>query len=76
MDPHLLKKLNAARRARQAAVMITDLGDGRDRLVMKGDPVAGALGEAVANVLASGKSGAVETEGSVSFSMCMCRHRG
>jgi xanthine dehydrogenase accessory factor len=67
MDPHLLKKLNAARRARQAAVMITDLEDGRDRVVMKGDPLAGTLGEAVASVFASGKSGAVEIEGSRFF---------
>lgn len=67
MDPHLLKKLNAARRARQAAVMITDLEDGRNRVVMKGDPLAGALGEAVAGVFASGKSGAVEIEGSRFF---------
>jgi xanthine dehydrogenase accessory factor len=63
MDPNLLKKLNAARRARQAAVMITDLGDGRDRLVLQGDPIAGELGAAVTKVLSSGKSGAVEAEG-------------
>lgn len=67
MDPHLLKKLNAARRARQAAVMITDLEDGRNRVVMKGDPLAGTLGEAVASVFASGKSGVVEIEGSRFF---------
>lgn len=63
MDPNLLKKLNAARRSRQAAVMITDLGDGRDRLVMKGDPVAGDLGEAVAKRFASAKSGVEEVDG-------------
>lgn len=63
MDPNLLKKLNAARRARHAAVMITDLADGRDRLVMKGDPVAGDLGEAVAKRFASAKSGLEEVDG-------------
>jgi xanthine dehydrogenase accessory factor len=63
MDPNLLKKLNAARRARQAAVMITDLADGRDRLVMKDDPVAGALGEAVVKRFASAKSGVEEVDG-------------
>lgn len=63
MDPSLLKKLNAARRARQAAVMITDLGDGRDRLALKGDPIIGELGDAVAKAFASGKSVAVEAEG-------------
>lgn len=63
MDPNLLKNLNAARRQRQAAMMVTDLGDGRDRLVMKGDPVTGDLGEAVARAFVSGKSGCVDAEG-------------
>ncbi|WP_412049149.1 XdhC family protein [Hoeflea sp. Naph1] len=63
MDPNLLKKLNAARRNRQAAVMVTDLGDGRDRLVMKGDPIAGELGAALTKVFAAGKSRMVEAEG-------------
>jgi xanthine dehydrogenase accessory factor len=63
MDPHLLRKLNAARRDRQAAIMLTDLADGRNRLVMKGDPIAGELGEAVEKAFRTGKSGAVEAEG-------------
>ena len=33
MDPHCLRKLNAERRARRAVVSLTDLGDGRDRIV-------------------------------------------
>jgi xanthine dehydrogenase accessory factor len=41
MDPHLLRKLNAARRDRKAAIMLTDLADGRNRLIMKDDPVTG-----------------------------------
>jgi xanthine dehydrogenase accessory factor len=63
MDPHLLKKLNAARRARQAAVMITDLGDGRDRLVHAGgsDRRGARRGGHKGSVF--GKSGAVEAEG-------------
>jgi hypothetical protein len=48
MDPLSLKKLNAARAARKAIALVTDLGDGRDRLVEEGDPVAGDLGEALA----------------------------
>ncbi len=63
MDPHLLRKLNSARRDRQAAIMLTDLADGRNRLVMKGDPIAGELGEAVEKAFRTAKSGAVEAEG-------------
>ncbi|MCC0036028.1 MAG: XdhC family protein [Hoeflea sp.] len=63
MDPHLLRKLNEARRERKAAIMLTDLADGRNRLVMKGDPVAGELGEAIEKAFRTGKSGTVEAEG-------------
>jgi xanthine dehydrogenase accessory factor len=63
MDPFALKKLNAARRERRAAVLVTDLGDGRDRVVEEGDQVAGELGEAIAKRLRSGASGSVEAEG-------------
>jgi xanthine dehydrogenase accessory factor len=63
MDPHLLRKLNAARRDRQAVIMLTDLADGRNRLVMQGDPVSGDLGDAVEKAFRTGKSTAVEAEG-------------
>lgn len=63
MDPHLLKKLNAARRDRQAVVLVTDLDDGRDRLVTRADTVAGGLGAAIGKAFASGKSGVAEAEG-------------
>lgn len=63
MDPHLLKELNAERRARRAVVMVTDLEDGRDRVVREGDDVAGGLGEAISKVFKSGKSGVVEVDG-------------
>ena len=56
MDPFALKKLNAARRARKAAVLLTDLGDGRDRVIEEGDPVAGDLGEAIARAFRIGKA--------------------
>ena len=67
MDPHSLKKLNAERRARRAAILVTDLGDGRDRVVREGDAVAGALGEALASAFRTGKSGTVEAEGRTFF---------
>ncbi|MBB3975034.1 xanthine dehydrogenase accessory factor [Rhizobium azooxidifex] len=63
MDPHILRKLNADRRARRAVVYLTDLGDGRDRIVREADAVVGPLGEAIAAAFRSGKSGVVEVEG-------------
>lgn len=63
MDPHCLRKLNAERRARRAVVSLTDLGDGRDRIVREADAVVGPLGEAIAAAFRSGRSGVVEVEG-------------
>ncbi|MDX3976841.1 XdhC family protein [Shinella sp.] len=63
MDPYLLRKLNAERTARRAVIHLTDLGDGRDRVIREGDPVAGPLGDAITNALRSGKSGVVEADG-------------
>lgn len=67
MDPYSLKKLNQCRRERRAAILLTDLGDGRDRVVVEGDPVAGSLGEAVDSAFRSGKSGTVEVDGRTFF---------
>lgn len=63
MDPLNLKKLNVERLARRAALMLTDLGDGRDRLIRESDAVAGELGEAVAKAFLTGKSGRAEIAG-------------
>jgi xanthine dehydrogenase accessory factor len=63
MDAQLLRQLNQARRDRKAALMLTDLADGRNRLVMQGEPLTGELGEAVAKAFRTGKSGTVESEG-------------
>lgn len=62
MDPHLLRKLNRERAARRAVIHLTDLGDGRDRVICEGDPVAGPLGAAVGDAFRSGRSGVVEAE--------------
>jgi xanthine dehydrogenase accessory factor len=67
MDPHILKKLNAARRLRQAAVLVTDLGDGRDRVIVEGDPVAGALGEAILTAMHAGTARQVTVDGGTFF---------
>lgn len=66
MDPHALKSLNAARRDRVAAVLVTNLSDGRDRVVRETEDVPGRLGEAIAVRLASGRAG-VETIDGVEF---------
>lgn len=63
MDPYCLKKLNAERREGRAAILVTDLGDGRDRVVRTGDIVAGELGMAVAWAFATGRSGVTEIGG-------------
>ena len=63
MDPYCLKKLNAERRARRAALLLTDLGDGRDRVIKEGDLVAGQLGELIARAFLSGRSGVAEVDG-------------
>ena len=58
MDIASLKTLNAERRARRAAILLTDLGDGSSRIVHEHDEVAGELGEAVARGFRTGNSGA------------------
>lgn len=62
MDLNALKLLNAERRARRAAVLVTDLGDGSDRLVREADVVAGELGAAIGKCLRTGNSVSVEAD--------------
>lgn len=63
MDPQILKRLNAMHAERRAGVLVTDLGDGRDRLVEAGDPVAGELGAAVTQALRTGVARPVSVGG-------------
>jgi xanthine dehydrogenase accessory factor len=63
MDAAHLKTLNGERRARRAALLVTDLSDGSGRVVKEGEAVEGALGEAVAKAFRTGASGAVEADG-------------
>jgi xanthine dehydrogenase accessory factor len=58
-----LAKLNKARAARRAAVVVTDLASSSVEIVLEGEAPAGALGEEVAKVLRSGKAANVEVEG-------------
>lgn len=67
MDPQVLKKLNAARLARKAAVIVTDLAGGRDRLVAEGESVEGELGEMVSRAFQNGKAVTVSTSGTEFF---------
>jgi xanthine dehydrogenase accessory factor len=66
MRPDLLSALNAARRDRRAAVLVTEVPGGTQRLVtpdtLAGDP----LHEAIDAALRSGKSGLVEQQDGVS----------
>jgi xanthine dehydrogenase accessory factor len=62
MDAVALRKINAARRERRAAILVTDLGDGSSRVVEEGDAVAAPLAEAVAKGFRSGVSATVEAE--------------
>jgi xanthine dehydrogenase accessory factor len=63
MDIDILKALNDERRARRAAILVTDLGDGTDRLVREGNAADGELADALSRAFRTGKSGMVEADG-------------
>ena len=67
MEPINLKKLNAARRERVAACLVSDLKEGRDRVVREGDLVSGALGVAIEAAFLTGKSALAEADGAEFF---------
>ena len=67
MDISALKALNAERRLRRAAVLVTDLEDGSARLIREHDTVDGELGAALAKAFRTGNSGAVEADGKKLF---------
>lgn len=57
-----LEKLNEARRARRAAMLITDLGTGESVVESEGENVRPDLREAIDKAYRSGKSGILETD--------------
>lgn len=67
MDAANLERLNAARRARKAVMLVTDMARGTDRVIVEGGPVDAALSEAVAATFRSGKSGTCEIDGARYF---------
>ena len=67
MDRDLLKQLNEERRARRAAILVTDLDSGDARLVREGETVDGDLGTAIEKGFRSGRSATVEADGRALF---------
>lgn len=67
MRIEILKQLNEAKRARCAAILITDLATGEDRLALEGETLVGLSAEALNKAFLSGKSGLVEEEGKSFF---------
>jgi xanthine dehydrogenase accessory factor len=59
----LLAALNAERAARRAAVLVTDVASGEQRLVRETDVAGDALADVIRERLRLGKSGLVEVEG-------------
>lgn len=68
MDLSLLKTLNAERAARRAAILMTDMANGAQRLVRGGDDFrSDPLAEEFARRFRSGKSGLVQTDAGEAF---------
>ncbi|MGY5804661.1 XdhC family protein [Rhizobium sp. LEGMi12c] len=67
MDRQILARLNEMRRRRQAAILVTDLSGGSDRLIVEGDVLEGALADAASAVFRSGKSAALDVGGQSLF---------
>ncbi|MGE0499979.1 MAG: XdhC family protein [Rhizobiaceae bacterium] len=63
MDPRSLEALNAARRTRRAAILVTDLSAGTDRVIVEGSVETGPLAEAAAKGFRSGVSTSVSAGG-------------
>jgi xanthine dehydrogenase accessory factor len=76
MDPTVLNTLNAERRARRAAILVTDLGDGSSRIVRESDTVAGGLARRRGRRFARGVRGDRGSDGRTLFlNVHICRHR-
>lgn len=67
MQLEVLTKLNAARRSRRAAVVVTDLASDEVRVILEGEATSGPFGEEIAKAFRSGKAGTAEIEGQSLF---------
>lgn len=74
MDLAILSALNDERAARRAAVLVTELASGAQRLVRQGEIAADPLAEFVEKQLRTGKSGMVEAEGASYFLTVQAPH--
>ncbi len=63
MDASLLRALNVERAARSAAIVVTDVGTGRQRLVREIEASRDPLGQDLLERLRTGKSGLLESDG-------------
>ncbi len=59
MDLSLLSKLNEERSARRAAVLVTDMASGQQRLVLEAALLSDPLSSVLSDALRMGKSGVV-----------------
>ena len=67
MDIANLRKLNEARAARRAAMLVKDIGTGEDLFLEEGNLPPLGLEEAVAKAFQTGKSGSIEGAGKLWF---------
>jgi xanthine dehydrogenase accessory factor len=67
MHLSLLSGLNAERAARRAAILVTDMGSGEQRLVREAEMSGDALAPVLKERFRSGKSGIVEADGGQFF---------
>ncbi len=74
MDLAILSALNEEHAARRAAVLVTELASGAQRLVRQGEIAADPLAELVEKQLRTGKSGMVEAEGASYFLTVQAPH--
>ena len=67
MRAQTLAQINAERAARRATILVTDTGDGSQRLVREAEVAGDPLGPVLAKHLAAGRSALVEVEGRKKF---------
>jgi len=74
VDLAILSALNAERAARRAAVLVTELASGAQRLVRQGEIAADPLAALIETQLRTGKSGSVEAGGASYFLTVQAPH--
>lgn len=74
MDLAILSALNAERAARRAAVLVTELASGTQRLVRQSEIAADPLAALIEKQLRTGKSGTVEADGASYFLTVQAPH--